>query len=78
MTNKLPTEQETYEMLENQKKVLIRIKTENNNPNYVTERVFVNGVCIQIPVGKDVEVLNISNGMYDVIGDDPYTDLFLG
>ena len=33
---------------------------------------------IELIYFQDVEVLNISNGMYDVIGDDPYTDLFLG
>ena len=52
----LPSIEETQEMLNNQRKYLIRIKQEANNPNYKTERVIINGLCIQIPVGEEVEV----------------------
>ncbi len=52
----IPTEEETLEMLGKEPKVTINIKPEKNNPNYVTERVIVNGVTYQIEVGKDVEV----------------------
>ena len=52
----IPDEQETLETLRKEPKKTIRIKPEQNNANYVTERVYVNGVCYQIPVGEDVEV----------------------
>lgn len=52
----IPSEDETLAMLDKQKKVHIRITADKNNPNYVTERVYVNGVCYQIPVGETVEV----------------------
>ena len=46
----------TLKMLEKEKHYTIRIRGDKNNPNYVTERVFVNGECIQIPVGEEVSV----------------------
>lgn len=52
----IPTAEETYAKLNSEKKYTIRIKGEKNNPNYVTERVFINGECIRIPVGEEVEV----------------------
>ena len=52
----IPSEQQTRENLRNENHIKIRIKPEQNNANYVTERVFVNGVCYQIPVGEEVEV----------------------
>lgn len=52
----IPDENETLKMLSKEKQTTIRIRPDKNNPNYVTERVYVNGVCIQIPVGEDVEV----------------------
>ena len=52
----IPTEEETLARLDKEKKVTIRIKEDKNNPNYVTERVYVNGVCYQIEVGEYVEV----------------------
>lgn len=52
----IPTEEQTMKMLDKEKKVNIRIKSDRNNPNYVTEAVYVNGVCVRIPVGEDVEV----------------------
>lgn len=52
----IPSAKETFEMLEKEKKYRIRIRPDKDNPKYVTERVFVNGECIQIPVGEDVEV----------------------
>lgn len=52
----IPDETETLEALDREPKKKIRIKPEQNNANYVTERVYVNGVCIQIPVGEEVEV----------------------
>lgn len=52
----IPSAEQTFEMLAKEKKFNIRIKGDKNNPNYVTERVFINGECIQIPVGEDVEV----------------------
>lgn len=51
----IPSENETLRMLEKEKHYKIKIKR-SDNPNYVTERVFVNGVCIQIPVGEFVDV----------------------
>ena len=52
----IPDEEQTLEMLDKEAKVKIRITADKNNPNYVTERVFVNGVCYQIPVGEYVDV----------------------
>ncbi len=52
----IPNAEQTYAKLGKETKYTIRIKAEKNNPNYVTERVFVNGECIQIPVGEEVEV----------------------
>jgi len=52
----IPTEKETLAMLNAETKVKVRIRKDNNNPNYVTERVYVNGVCYQIEVGEYVEV----------------------
>lgn len=52
----IPDEKETLKRLSKEKQTTIRIRSDKNNPNYVTERVYVNGVCIQIPVGEDVEV----------------------
>lgn len=52
----VPSGEQTLKMLRKEKQYLIRIKPEKNNPNYVTEAVYVNGECIQIPVGEDVEV----------------------
>ena len=48
--------EQTKAMLDAEPKYQISIKKETNNPNYVTERVFVNGFCVQIPVGEKVEV----------------------
>lgn len=52
----IPTEEQTLEMLSKEKKVRVRIRKDDNNPNYVTERVYVNGVCYQIEVGEYVDV----------------------
>ena len=52
----IPTAEQTFEMLRKEKKYNISIRKDDNNPNYVTERVYVNGECIQIPVGEEVEV----------------------
>lgn len=52
----IPTEEQTLAMLKAEQKVKIRIRKDDNNPNYVTERVYVNGVCYQIEVGEYVEV----------------------
>lgn len=52
----IPSEKQTLDNLNKEKQVLIRIRADKNNPNYVTERVYVNGVCIQLPVGEDVKV----------------------
>jgi hypothetical protein len=52
----IPTPEETYKMLNKQKKFKIKIRAEQNNPNYVTERVIINGEAILIPVGQEVEV----------------------
>lgn len=52
----IPSEEATLKMLEKEKHINIRIKADKNNPNYVTEAVYVNGVCIRIPVGEDVSV----------------------
>ena len=50
------TPEETIAKLDKEKKVSIRIRKDENNPLYETERVYVNGACIQIPVGEDVQV----------------------
>lgn len=60
----IPSEEQTLAKLDKEAKYKIRIKPEKQNPNYVTERVFVNGVCIQIPVGEEVEV---SKTVYDLL-----------
>ena len=52
----IPSEQQTRENLRKENHFKIRIKPEQNNANYVTERVFVDGVCYQIPVVEEVEV----------------------
>lgn len=52
----IPSPSETFEMLRKEEHFKIRIRQEVNNPNYVTERVYVNGECIQIPVGEEVSV----------------------
>ncbi len=52
----IPSEKQTLDLLSREKQINIRIKTDKNNPNYVTERVYINGVCIQIPVGEDISV----------------------
>lgn len=52
----IPNEEKTLQMLAKEEQHTIRIRKDKNNPNYVTERVYVNGVCIQIPVGEDVKV----------------------
>lgn len=62
----IPSEEKTLEKLDKEPKYRIRIKPEKENPNYVTERVFVNGVCYQIPVGEEVEV---SKTVYDILID---------
>lgn len=62
----IPSEEQTLAKLDKELKYRIRIKPEKENPNYVTERVFVNGVCYQIPVGEEVEV---SKTVYDILID---------
>ena len=52
----IPNEEQTLDALEKEEQFTIRIRKDKNNPNYVTERVYINGVCIQIPVGEDVKV----------------------
>lgn len=52
----IPSEEQTLAKLAKEKKVRVRIRKDENNPNYVTERVFVNGVCYQIDVGEYVEL----------------------
>lgn len=52
----IPSEEQTLAMLKKEPKVKVRIRKDENNPNYVTERVYVNGVCYQIEVGEYVEV----------------------
>lgn len=52
----IPTASETFKMLDKEPKRKIRIRPDKDNALYVTERVYVNGECIQIPVGEDVEV----------------------
>lgn len=52
----IPSSEETFAMLSKEKKYNICIRKDDNNPNYVTERVYVNGECIQIPVGEEVDV----------------------
>jgi len=51
----IPSEEETLKALDQEKKFTCRINS-NKNPNYKTERVYVNGVCYQIEVDKTVEV----------------------
>lgn len=60
----IPSEEQTLAKLDKEPKYKIRIKPEKENPNYVTERVFVNGVCYQIPVGEEVEV---AKTVYDIL-----------
>ena len=50
------SEEETLDFLKKEEQFSIRIRADKNNPNYVTECVYVNGVAIQIPVGEDVKV----------------------
>ena len=50
------TEQETLELLAQERKFTININNRGDDENYRTERVNVNGVTYQIPVGEDVEV----------------------
>lgn len=52
----IPTDKETFEILGREKKYRIRIRPDKNDPKYVTEMVKVNGQCIQIPVGEDIDV----------------------
>lgn len=52
----IPNEQETLRRLDEEPRHRIKIRRDKNNASYVTERVYVNGVCIQIPVGEDIEV----------------------
>lgn len=52
----IPSEEQTLARLDKEKRVKVRIRKDENNPNYVTERVYVNGVCYQIPVGEYVDV----------------------
>ena len=52
----IPSGEQTLKLLNKEEQIKIRIKSETNNPNYVTEAVYVNGECIQIPVGEEVEV----------------------
>lgn len=52
----IPSEDQTMAKLAKEPKIKIRIRKDENNPNYVTERVYVNGVCYQIDVGEYVEV----------------------
>lgn len=52
----IPSIEETLRTLDKEPKSRIRITADKNNPNYVTERVYVNGACYQIPVGESVEV----------------------
>lgn len=62
----IPSEEQTLKQLDKEPKYRVRIKPEKENPNYVTERVFVNGVCYQIPVGEEVEV---SKTVYEILID---------
>ena len=50
------SETETLAELAKEKKVRININNKGDDENYRTERVNVNGVTYQIPVGEDVEV----------------------
>lgn len=50
------SEEETLDFLKKEEQISIRIRADKNNPNYVTECVYVNGVAIQIPGGEDVKV----------------------
>lgn len=51
----IPSEEETLRELSAERKISCRINS-MKNPNYKTERVYVNGVCYQIEVDKTVEV----------------------
>lgn len=50
------SEAETLAELGKERKVRININNKGDDENYLTERVNVNGVTYQIPVGEDVEV----------------------
>lgn len=52
----IKTKEETLQGLRAEKQYTIRIKPDSKQPNYVTERVIVNGVDYLIEVGKTVEV----------------------
>ena len=52
----IPDRDDTFAMLDGEKKYNVRIKEDKNNPNYVTERVYINGECIQLEVGTEIEV----------------------
>lgn len=54
--NEILSEEETKRMLDGEKKVAIRIRSDDDNPSYKTEAVRINGYVIQIPVGEDVLV----------------------
>lgn len=54
--NRILTETETRELLDSERKIRININNRGDDENYRTERVNVNGVTYQIPVGEDVEV----------------------
>lgn len=54
--NRIFTETETRELLDSERKISININNRGDDENYRTERVNVNGVTYQIPVGEDVEV----------------------
>lgn len=49
-------EQETLDLLAKERKVRININNKSDDEHYHTERVNVNGVTYQVPVGEDVEV----------------------
>lgn len=52
----IPNAKETFEMLDKEEHISIRIREDKNDPKYVTEMVRVNGECIMIPVGETVSV----------------------
>lgn len=52
----IPSAEETLKILDKEPKVRIKIREIKENPNYVTERVYVNGACYQIPVGEYADV----------------------
>lgn len=52
----IPNAKETFELLGKERKYPIRIRADKNDPKYVTEMVKINGECIMIPVGEEVEV----------------------